>query len=374
MNASFITEKLISPALSGKVIEFHYPFQQSLRYNEGPEILDLICSKDFENLLKNFNHAAATRAKLVLVTFQVAGYVPQPASKELLFKICNFSYNRAIDNVNLLNSYKVGSSSVYGEITIECFQKILDVIQPNERDVFVDLGSGVGHLVTYIAGATQVRKAIGIEREQIPAGYAKRLASEFKKLVGKKNFPKLDCCAIKESKYVVIWPVQWWTSACFEEVGLVKNLTYRGIIESGHKEAIPAQNVAGTTPSQKSSLGTLSLSISIRIFRKILHDCVSLSSLECSIDNWVEMTRGSAPHAVVPSSDENHQFSPRFTILMNWFGKMVRPFQLYEGDFLEEKYRCLLTERATVLFINNFAFTPDLDERIKKYEIQSNPS
>lgn len=36
-------------------------------------------------------------------------------------------------------------------------QKIIDQIGFTEHDVFVDLGSGVGQLITYVAGATRVR-------------------------------------------------------------------------------------------------------------------------------------------------------------------------------------------------------------------------
>lgn len=247
-------EKLVSPALKGAIVEFIYPFRKyPSKYDQGLEFLDVICNalrefdtvddyvheliespettdlnniSEVEYLLKIFNHAAINRAKLAV------GDVPQPASKELLARICSISYNRAIDNASSLNNYKIGSSFVYGEITIDCFQRILNVIQPTERDIFVDLGSGVGHLVTYISGATRIKKAVGIEKAAVPAGYAVKLSKEFR--------------------------------------------------------------------------------------------------------NW-----------------------------MKWFGKMIRPFELYQGDFLDEKYRRLLTKRATILFINNLAFTPALDEKIK---------
>jgi hypothetical protein len=38
------------------------------------------------------------------------------------------------------------------------------------------------------------------------------------------------------------------------------------------------------------------------------------------------------------------------------------------GDFLDPKYRTLITKEATIIFINNFAFTPELEARIK-YEL-----
>lgn len=52
-----------------------------------------------------------------------------------------------------------------------------------ERDVFVDLGSGVGQLVIQMAGGSRVRKAVGIEIASLPNKYAQNLVIEFKKLV-----------------------------------------------------------------------------------------------------------------------------------------------------------------------------------------------
>ncbi|KAE9549868.1 hypothetical protein FO519_006921 [Halicephalobus sp. NKZ332] len=54
-----------------------------------------------------------------------------------------------------------------------------------------------------------------------------------------------------------------------------------------------------------------------------------------------------------------------FKSLMRWFGKKYRPFQLHHGDFLDEKFRSIIQQDASVLFINNYAFTADLEERIK---------
>ena len=54
-----------------------------------------------------------------------------------------------------------------------------------------------------------------------------------------------------------------------------------------------------------------------------------------------------------------------FKCLMRWFGKKYRPFQLHHGDFLEEKFRSIIQQDASILFINNYAFTADLEERIK---------
>lgn len=50
---------------------------------------------------------------------------------------------------------------------------------------------------------------------------------------------------------------------------------------------------------------------------------------------------------------------------MAWYGKYCSPFKLERGDFLNEKYRDIITQDATIIFINNYAFQSDLEMRIK---------
>lgn len=50
---------------------------------------------------------------------------------------------------------------------------------------------------------------------------------------------------------------------------------------------------------------------------------------------------------------------------MAWYGKSCSPFELERGDFLDEKYRDIITQDATIIFINNYAFQSDLEMRIK---------
>uniref|UniRef100_A0A183BNH5 Histone-lysine N-methyltransferase, H3 lysine-79 specific n=1 Tax=Globodera pallida TaxID=36090 RepID=A0A183BNH5_GLOPA len=148
--------------------------------------------------------------------------------------ISNYDQVRAVDNEKALNKhYEAFSSQTYGETSFERMKMIIDEIKPTENDVFVDLGSGVGQLVIQMAGGSQVQKAVGIEIANLPADFARKLESEFKK--------------------------------------------------------------------------------------------------------W-----------------------------MSWFGRQFRPFQLKHGDFLNEEYRRLITEEATIIFVNNFAFQSDLELRIKR--------
>lgn len=103
-------------------------------------------------------------------------------SKDLLRQIITRSYNRAVDNEKALNKhYEAFSSQTYGETSYDRMQMIIDELQPKESDVFVDLGSGVGQLVVHMAGACNIKKAIGIEIAQLPAKFATKLEFEFKK-------------------------------------------------------------------------------------------------------------------------------------------------------------------------------------------------
>ncbi|KAK6010169.1 histone methylation protein DOT1 [Ostertagia ostertagi] len=57
--------------------------------------------------------------------------------------------------------------------------------------------------------------------------------------------------------------------------------------------------------------------------------------------------------------------SEDFSKWMKWWKKKCRPFQLIHGDMLDEQFRNLITQEATIIFINNYAFEPSLDLHIK---------
>ncbi len=56
-----------------------------------------------------------------------------------------------------------GSSSTYGEITYEGAQQLIDEFHLRAKDVFYDLGCGVGKFVVQVYLNTPVKKAVGIE-------------------------------------------------------------------------------------------------------------------------------------------------------------------------------------------------------------------
>jgi hypothetical protein len=67
------------------------------------------------------------------------------------------------------------SSSLYGEITFTGLQKLIDYLKLGPRDVFFDLGSGVGKVILQIGMTTRVKKAVGIELATSRCQRAKRV-------------------------------------------------------------------------------------------------------------------------------------------------------------------------------------------------------
>uniref|UniRef100_H2XK62 Histone-lysine N-methyltransferase, H3 lysine-79 specific n=3 Tax=Ciona intestinalis TaxID=7719 RepID=H2XK62_CIOIN len=47
---------------------------------------------------------------------------------------------------------------------------------------------------------------------------------------------------------------------------------------------------------------------------------------------------------------------------MRWYGKKYRPYKLETGDFLEEEWKDRIAS-ATVIFVNNYAFGPEVDHQ-----------
>ncbi|KAI9552879.1 hypothetical protein GHT06_020763 [Daphnia sinensis] len=54
-----------------------------------------------------------------------------------------------------------------------------------------------------------------------------------------------------------------------------------------------------------------------------------------------------------------------FRRLMRWWGKFYGEYQLIKGDFLDQRHSEKIYS-ATVVFVNNFAFGPDLDHQLKE--------
>lgn len=55
----------------------------------------------------------------------------------------------------------------------------------------------------------------------------------------------------------------------------------------------------------------------------------------------------------------------KFKFWMQWYGKKCGHFELRKGDFFDDLYREAFAE-ATVIFVNNFAFGPSVDHKLKQ--------
>ncbi|XP_049280013.1 histone-lysine N-methyltransferase, H3 lysine-79 specific isoform X1 [Anopheles funestus] len=54
-----------------------------------------------------------------------------------------------------------------------------------------------------------------------------------------------------------------------------------------------------------------------------------------------------------------------FKLWMRWFGKKYGDYELIKGDFLADEHREKITS-ATIVFVNNFAFGPNVDHQLKE--------
>lgn len=104
------------------------------------------------------------------------------ASQGLLKHIIQQVYNYGVVEPAELNKYSAFSSETYGETSFEFMAQMIDGDQfrPKEQGTFIDLGSGVGHLVLQMAASVKCKKCYGIEIADVPAGYARLMEEKFK--------------------------------------------------------------------------------------------------------------------------------------------------------------------------------------------------
>jgi len=74
-----------------------------------------------------------------------------------------------------------GGAPTYGEITYEGAQKLIEKFKLTKKDVFYDLGCGVGKFVIQIYLDTPVKKAAGIELSKTRIDKAKQALEQIKK-------------------------------------------------------------------------------------------------------------------------------------------------------------------------------------------------
>lgn len=106
---------------------------------------------------------------------------PPRASQGLLKHIIQQVYNYAVVEPTELNKYSPFSSETYGETSFEFMAQLIerDQFRPREQDTFIDLGSGVGHLVLQMAATVECKKCYGIEIADVPANYAEKMKARF---------------------------------------------------------------------------------------------------------------------------------------------------------------------------------------------------
>jgi hypothetical protein len=76
--------------------------------------------------------------------------------------------------------YSTKKTSIYGEIPYDSLQVILDNERFGPNDIFYDLGSGVGKVVTQVYLNTPVKKAVGIELSGSRHAGAVKMLKNFK--------------------------------------------------------------------------------------------------------------------------------------------------------------------------------------------------
>ncbi|CAP29762.1 Protein CBG10211 [Caenorhabditis briggsae] len=120
--------------------------------------------------------------------------------------ICELACRLAIPDQTVLNKhYGSFSNGTYGETDYEQFQSILDQLKIKEDDIFIDVGSGIGQLVTFAAAYSKCANVSGIEIEQVPADFASENGIQFERLMnhfGEQPRPfKLEKGDFKENKH-----------------------------------------------------------------------------------------------------------------------------------------------------------------------------
>lgn len=104
-------------------------------------------------------------------------------SRGLLRHILQQVYNTAVIEPEKLNQYEPFSPEVYGETSYDLICQMIDQIEINQDDIFIDLGSGVGQVVLQMAAATQIKVCLGIERAEVPSKYAESMNMNFRQLM-----------------------------------------------------------------------------------------------------------------------------------------------------------------------------------------------
>lgn len=104
------------------------------------------------------------------------------ASRGLLKHIIQQVHNYAVSDPADLSKFSPFSSEDGCKTSFDSMAQLIerDQFRPKERDTFVDLASGTGHLVLQMAGSVDCKKCFGFEVGDTQASYAKLMGEKFK--------------------------------------------------------------------------------------------------------------------------------------------------------------------------------------------------
>jgi hypothetical protein len=108
--------------------------------------------------------------------------VATPVSAALAAHLWTQAYARVVDDPDSLNSYRSFSKEVYGETRPPLVTDVLARVGARRKELFVDLGMGLGNVVFQAAAQAQCA-AVGIELLERPYMYATRLLPELERRV-----------------------------------------------------------------------------------------------------------------------------------------------------------------------------------------------
>jgi len=118
----------------------------------------------------------------ISTTMQAVNFKRKDPAKELIGQLY-----KDVDGYNLKEEERdyvlhKGGEPTYGEITYESAQKLLRDLKLTYKDIFYDLGSGVGKMVVQAYVTTPVKKAVGVELANTRAGKALQVKDALSKM------------------------------------------------------------------------------------------------------------------------------------------------------------------------------------------------
>ncbi|XP_067129962.1 uncharacterized protein [Centruroides vittatus] len=134
--------------------------------------------ESMKTLCDKYNRAIDSVLQLWKGTSRPSRLQTRP-STGLLRHILQQVYNHSVTDPEKLNQYEPFSPEVYGETSYEFVAQMINEIEINEDDIFIDLGSGVGQVVLQMAATTICKMCYGIEKADVPAKYAEEMCANF---------------------------------------------------------------------------------------------------------------------------------------------------------------------------------------------------